>query len=99
MEDNSALIPVSILLGLDPARDSNTRKMIIERINFLILHDFEKLVYFLYRIDVSEKKIDQLLKKFPQTDAAEMIADLMIEREAEKMRSREEFRREGESEW
>ncbi|MCP9751285.1 hypothetical protein [Ferruginibacter sp. HRS2-29] len=96
MQETNPLIPVSIQLGIIPDRDSDVRKSIVEKINHLILHDFEKLVYLLYRIDVSEKKIDQLLRRFPQTDAAEMIADLMIEREAEKMRSRQEFKQRGE---
>ena len=100
MHETDPLIPVSIQLGLTPGRENDARKMVVEKINHLIVHDFEKLVYVLYRIDVSEAKIDQLLRQFPQTDAAEMIADLMIEREAEKMKSREKFRKEeGDGEW
>jgi hypothetical protein len=91
MKETNPLIPVSLQLGITPDQHSDTRNLIIEKINDLIIHDFEKLVYILYRIDVSEPKIDQLLRQFPQTDAAEMIADLMIEREAEKIRSRQRF--------
>jgi hypothetical protein len=91
MQNTNALIPVSIQLGITPDEHSDTRKLIVEKINDLIVHDFEKLVYVLYRIDVSEARIDQLLRQFPQTDAAEMIAGLMIERETEKIRSRERF--------
>jgi len=95
MQETNPLIPVSVQLGIIPDEDIDVRKLIVDKINYLIVHDFEKLVYLLYRIDVSEKKIDLLLRQFPQTDAAEMIAGLMIEREAEKMRSREEFGKSG----
>ncbi len=85
------LLPVAIQLGVEQS-SSDIRRSIVEKINHLIVHDFEKLVYVLYRIDVSEAKIDRLLKQFPQTDAAEMIADLLISREAEKIKSREQFK-------
>jgi hypothetical protein len=69
------------------------RQLLIDRVNELIIKDFEKLVSILYRIDVSEAKINTLLKEFPATDAAETIVNLMLEREAEKVKTREQFKR------
>ncbi len=68
------------------------RSELLRTINYLIVHDFEKLVSILYRMDVSEKKIQVLLANFPETDAAEIILKLMEEREAEKKISREQFK-------
>lgn len=68
------------------------RQLLVAKVNELILKDFEKLVSILYRIDVSEAKINMLLKEFPNADAAETIVNLMLEREAEKIKSRQQFK-------
>ena len=47
---------------------------LIQAINWLISKDFEKLVFILYRIDVSEAKIKSLLDQANTTDAAPVIA-------------------------
>ncbi len=54
-------------------------------------NDFQKLVSILYRMDVSETKLKQLLTDNPGADAGIIIADLMIERQAEKIKSREQY--------
>lgn len=59
-------------------------------INHLINHDFEKLVYYLYRIDVNESKMKQLLEQQEGENAAALIADLIIERQGEKIKSRQQ---------
>jgi ribosome-associated translation inhibitor RaiA len=58
-------------------------------INHLINTDFEKLVYYLYRIDVNETKMKQLLKS-QNDNTGDIIADLMIERQLQKLKSRRE---------
>ena len=57
---------------------------LIKAIDWLITHDFEKLVFILYRIDVSEAKIKTLLDQANTTDAAPVIAEAIIQRLAEK---------------
>ena len=64
-------------------------------INHLIQHHFEKLVSLLYRIDVSEAKIKLLLQLQPNEDAAKIIAALIIERQLEKIKTRNLFRQSG----
>ncbi len=81
-------------LGL-PVETSNfaaDRQLLVDKVNELIIKDFEKLVSILYRIDVSEGKINMLLKEFPDKDAAETIVNLMLEREAEKIKTRQQFK-------
>ena len=63
-----------------------------KRINDLILNDFEKLILLLYRLDVNEAKVIQLLKDYPHSDAGSMIATLIIERQLQKIKTRKTFR-------
>ena len=62
-------------------------------INELIKNDFEKLITYLYRIDVNEQKLKQLLKQFAGQDAGNIIATLIIERQLQKIKTRQEFSR------
>jgi hypothetical protein len=61
-------------------------------INTLIQSDFQKLVSILYRVDVSESKLKHLLKENQGYDAANIIVDLIIERQLQKIKSRQEHR-------
>ena len=63
------------------------------RINQLIENDFTQLLQILYRIDVSEQKLRSLLKQNTGTDTGRIIAVLIIERQLEKLRSRQQFRK------
>ena len=62
------------------------------KINELIQTDFEQLVRLLYRIDVSEPKLKQLLKEYPDADAGKLIATMIVERQLQKQKSRQQFR-------
>ncbi len=73
--------------------DEELRERLARHINHLINTDFEKLVYYLYRIDVNENKMRMLLEKKEGENAAGLIADLIIERQAEKIKSRQQFDR------
>lgn len=66
------------------------RSLLIQRIDELIRVDFEKLKWILYRIDVSEKKLAEALKN-SDVDAAEVMADMIIQRQIEKAESRKKF--------
>jgi hypothetical protein len=60
-------------------------------INELLLHDFDKLLFILYRVDVAEKKLKQVLAENKEKDAGELIADLLIKRQEEKIAMRQSF--------
>lgn len=68
------------------------RQDLVNTINDLILHNFEKLVFVLYRIDVNEAKIKSLLATKTDTNAAELIADAIIERINQKKAAKEIFK-------
>ena len=61
-------------------------------INRLIQSNFEQLVNLLYRIDVSEAKIKSLLQIEPGTNAGDIISNLIIERQLQKIKSRLQFK-------
>ena len=62
------------------------------KINDLIQTDFERLVNLLYRIDVDEQKLKELLIDNPNEDAGVIIARLIIERQLQKIKFKEAFR-------
>ncbi len=61
-------------------------------LNEMIVNDFSQLISILYRIDVSEQKIRQTLKENPQADGGKVIAHLIVERQKQKIKTRELFR-------
>lgn len=60
-------------------------------INELILNDFSQLVHILYRVDIPEKKLKQLLTDNAGKDAGRIIAEMIIERQIQKIKSRQQF--------
>jgi len=61
-------------------------------INQLIRLDFDKLVVLLYRIDVNEAKLKYILRENPNQNAGDLIAELIIERQIQKINTREQFK-------
>jgi len=70
---------------------SDLKEKLVLMINYLLLHNFDKLIQILYRVDVSEQKLKELLQKSSHTDSAIIIADLLIERQEEKMKTKAQF--------
>ena len=69
--------------------DKRSNRLKLEAwINDLLLHDFNTLLSLLYRIDVNEKKLKQLLHEQPAVDASVLITTLILERMEEKEISR-----------
>ena len=73
-------------------RDDQLFHELAAYINSLIQTDFEQLVRILYRMDVSEPKLKQLLRENPDEDAGKLIARLMVERQHQKIQTRKMFR-------
>ena len=94
MEENEQILQAiskELEIRINEKGHSFGKEILTEKINELINNDFQKLVSILYRMDVSESKLKQLLNENPGTNAALIIADLMIERQAEKIKSRQQF--------
>jgi hypothetical protein len=72
--------------------EDDFKKKLAGYINELIISDFNRLVYILYRLDINEKKIRQFLQAEPKADAGNLIAGLVIERQLQKMQLRKQYR-------
>src|SRR5688572_10633639 len=74
----------------EKATEGDLLNALAPEINRLIQHDLSWLIQLLYRIDISESKLKELLHKNKQSDAGKLIAHLIIERQKEKIRYRKE---------
>src|SRR4051794_35703034 len=64
------------------------KKTLSELINHLITNDFSRLISILYRLDISEKKLKELLKTTTNKSAGDIIAEMIIDRQIEKIKIR-----------
>jgi len=83
--NNSFDIDLPVTLSPD-----ELKQKLAQHIDYMITHDFEKLIYHLYRIDVNEAAIRQLLDLRKGENASGLIADLIIDRQLNKIQSRKE---------
>ena len=93
-KDKSISLPdkiVEITNSLQLNSIDKIREKLLVLINELINKDFQTLIQLLYRIDVNEKKIRLYLNEKPNEDAAGVLADLIIERQLQKIESRKKF--------
>ena len=96
MEEQELIAIINREMDLDLSQDTDfaaMREQLRIAINGLIASNFEQLISVLYRVDVNERKLKYLLQENVGEDAAVIIADLIIERQMEKITSRREFRR------
>ncbi|MES1223506.1 MAG: hypothetical protein ABUT20_48875 [Bacteroidota bacterium] len=96
MEEQSLIEIINNEMGIDlPGNISfaGMRLQLQAVVNDLIKNDFQKLVHILYRVDVNERKLKYLLQENVGEDAGVIIADLIIERQMEKIKARAEFTR------
>ena len=95
MNENELIQSINEELALELPSKINAdelRQQLAVYINDLVIHDFQKLVSVLYRIDISELRLKQLLKDNPDREASLLIADLIIERQLQKIKSRKEYK-------
>lgn len=93
MDRQEALISAARELLLEPTDLKKLYEELVAHINHMLQHDFDRLLGILYRIDVSEARLRYMLQSNPDTDAATLIANLIIERQWQKIKTRQEFRR------
>ncbi|SHL85421.1 hypothetical protein SAMN05444266_105229 [Chitinophaga jiangningensis] len=70
------------------------QQLLAERLKTLINTDFQQFVFLLYRIDVSEKKVQAIISEAnaAQAEPYNDIAALIIERQLQKIATRAHFR-------
>ena len=92
--ENQTSIPdqiISVSNSIEEISKGKIRENLIQLINELINKDFQSLILLLYRIDVNEKKIRSYLEQQQNVDSAPLLADLIIERQMQKIASRKYF--------
>lgn len=67
----------------------DTLNILAHWINEAIQSDFNRLVQWLYRVDVNEDLLKKTLRENPETDAGLIIAQIAIERMRQKKQTRE----------
>lgn len=71
---------------------SDLRNSLALWVSGMINRSFEELIFTLYRIDINENKLKFLLSEKVGEDADYIIADLIIERQLQKLQTRKQFR-------
>src|ERR1051325_1609887 len=100
MENTELIKLVNEEMAIDlPEKISFTeiRDRLSQYINDLIVNDFQKLVSILYRIDISEARLKKLLQEENHEDAGRVIADMIIQRQLEKIKTRQQFKQPNEN--
>jgi len=85
--DYSSLIPNN-----DFERLEEFRKYLTEKMRDLFDKNYNLLINTLYRIDISEKKLSELFSSRNKEIIPEKLADLIIERQIEKINFRKRYR-------
>ncbi len=87
-------------IGIETLPDNNIlhsldelKKYLAEKITEMLDRNYEKLLNALYRIDVNEKKLHDLFSGKNREYIPEALADLIIERQMEKILWRKKYRK------
>ncbi len=85
--DNSSFIPIN-----DFERLEEFRKYLTEKMKDLLDKNYSLLINTLYRIDISEKQLAVLFSNKNKESIPEKLADLIIERQIQKIEFRRRYR-------
>jgi hypothetical protein len=66
-------------------------RILTERIHELLEKNVEKLIFILYRIDVGQKKTDEIFNNPSKEEIASLLATAVIERQLEKVKTRRKY--------
>ena len=68
------------------------REKLQDLINYLLYHDFERLLNAMYRLDINEDKFRKALANQLSENMARDLAELVIDREMQKVLTRRKYR-------
>jgi hypothetical protein len=77
---------------LGDSKETDFMKHLADAINYRIENDFPGLVQILYRMDISESTLKEMLALNAGHDAGLIIGQLLVDRERQKILSREQFK-------
>ncbi len=67
-------------------------------VNSMMTTDMNRLLNMLYRLDIDETRLRQMLEQNTGTDAGSIVARLIIERQIQKLQARQNFKPNDENE-
>lgn len=82
--------PGDALVETDPLTLDDVRRFLIPRITRLLDHNPSLLMHILYRVDVAERDVKQVFAASPSDAIPAELADLLIERQLQKLRFRQQ---------
>ncbi len=89
-ENTGIRVPASVSM-------EELEQLLSERLEVLVEKDFQQFVLLLYQVDVSEKKVKAILASEGYPDVYHSVAKLIIDRQMEKIKSREFYKQPPES--
>ncbi|MCO5234556.1 MAG: hypothetical protein LC105_13465 [Chitinophagales bacterium] len=96
IDDIKQLLVQTLNIDSTPMADMATEDKILEWLSMyiddLISKDFDGLLFLLYRIDVSENKVREMLSATKGVNASKTIATLILERQKQKIYWRNKFK-------
>ena len=88
----SKALPETVLPDLlENARESELFEILKERLRYLLDHDFGGLLQGLYRMDVDEARVKEILSVTQPDNMATELALLMWHRAAQKLETRKKY--------
>jgi len=67
------------------------KRVLSGRILDLLEQNVERLLSILYRVDLNQKKLDEIFLKGSKEEIADKIADAVIERQLQKIETRKQY--------
>ncbi|ELR70392.1 hypothetical protein C900_03746 [Fulvivirga imtechensis AK7] len=74
------------------ASTDDLKNALVPVINYLLNKDLNRLLNALYRIDISEKKVKEVLTIAHPENMAPQLAELIVQREMQKVITRNKYR-------
>jgi hypothetical protein len=88
VKEDDSLIPAVDVLNFD-----ELKKYLTEKLAFLLENKYDVLINILYKIDVSEEKLSELFSGSNRDSIPETLAELIIERQLQKVRFRQMYKK------
>ena len=86
------ILPENQILASAKENSRELKAALELQIAHMLVHETEKLWQVLYRLDVSEKKVQELLHKNPESKWPLGITELILEREEKRQKWREVYK-------
>lgn len=87
LQDSQSLIPSVDLGSLE-----EFKKYLTQKVTYLLENNYDVLINTLYRIDVNESRLSELFSGKNRANIPEVIAELIIERQLQKVRFRQKYK-------